>query len=68
MRGEAKREARMRRHSRGLHRPRSASTSTVQPGGTAGRKRRSRRRIGPSHAPGALPGRMAQATGMALPR
>ena len=58
----------MRFHSRGLHRPRSASTSTVQPGGTAGRSRRSKRRMVPSHGPGTLPGRTAQATGIAEPR
>ena len=41
--------------------------STVQPGGTAGRGG-AEAQDRPSHAPGALPGRTAQATGMAEPR
>ncbi|MFN8536391.1 MAG: LLM class flavin-dependent oxidoreductase [Thermomicrobiales bacterium] len=54
--------------SRGLHSPRSASTSTSMPGGTAGRSQRSRRRLGPIHAPGRLAGSTCQATGSAVPR
>ncbi len=59
---------RMRFHSRGLHSPWSASTSTVIPGGTAGRSQRSSRRKCGIQAPGWLAGRRCQATGMAAPR
>lgn len=61
-------KSRMVRHSRGLHKPRSVSTSTVNVGGTAGATWRSKACSGGTHAPRCVAGWRCQAMGIALPR
>ena len=58
----------MRPKSQRAHKPRSASTSTVQSGGMAGRTPRNRCNHSRRQAPGWFAGKTVQATGMPHPR
>lgn len=58
----------MRRNTQRPYSPRSVSTSTVQAGGRAGRKCRTKRHHSRRHAPRWCAGSIVQATGIAPPR